>query len=142
MSIVSALATEDVLDAKRDVAATVLVVEDSPDIRHVLVLLLSRAGYQVHAVADGESALADAPARRPEIAIVDIQLPGISGLDVCRRFAAVLAPPPAVILLTANATEQDASIGLLAGAARYVTKPFSNQQLLEHVEELLAASSR
>lgn len=128
-------------DTEKD-RPTLLVVEDSPDIRHVLVLLLRRAGYRVHAVADGEAALTQAPAWQPDLAIVDVQLPGMSGLELCRRLSDAWKARLPVILLTANAGERDAMAGMMAGAARYVTKPFSNQRLLGEVQSVLAKVKR
>lgn len=117
--------------------ATVLVVEDSPDISHVLRLLLSRAGYTVHSVPDGEAAIRELGQLRPHVAIIDVQLPGMSGLDLCRALRERLPDPPLVMLLTARAGENDAEAGRLAGAHAYVTKPFSNQELLLRLETLL-----
>ena len=117
--------------------ATVLVVEDSPDISHVLRLLLSRAGYTVHSVADGEAAIRELGQLRPHVAIIDVQLPGMSGLDLCRALREHTPEPPLIMLLTARAGEHDAEAGRLAGADAYVTKPFNNQELLSRLEILL-----
>jgi DNA-binding response OmpR family regulator len=118
-------------------AATVLVVEDSPDISHVLRLLLSRAGYEVHSVPDGEGAIRDLPRLRPHVAIIDVQLPGMSGLDLCRELRERAPDPPLIMLLSARAGEHDAEAGRLAGADAYVTKPFNNQELLSRLQALL-----
>jgi DNA-binding response OmpR family regulator len=117
----------------------VLVVEDSPDISHVLRLLLSRAGYRVHAVPDGESAIRELAEVRPRVAIVDVQLPGMSGLELCRAVREQTTDPPLIMLLSARAGEHDAEAGRLAGADAYVTKPFSNQELLHRLETMLQA---
>ena len=114
-----------------------LVVEDSQDISHVLRLLLSRAGYTVHSVADGEAAIRELDQLSPHVAIIDVQLPGMSGLELCRALREGTPDPPLIMLLTARAGEHDAEAGRLAGADAYVTKPFSNQELLSRLEGLL-----
>jgi DNA-binding response OmpR family regulator len=131
------LVTAPPADVGATPGAKVLVVEDSPDISHVLRLLLSRAGYAVHSVADGEAAIRELDQLRPHVAIIDVQLPGMSGLELCRAVREGAAEPPLIMLLTARASEHDAEVGRLAGADAYVTKPFNNQELLLRLEGLL-----
>ncbi len=118
--------------------ATVLVADDDPDIRELVSFKLERAGHEVVAVADGPSAVAAALESPPDIAIIDVTMPGLSGLQVCaalRDDPRTAAVP--LILLTARAHADDAHRGLQAGAVAYVTKPFSPRELVQQVESLL-----
>jgi DNA-binding response OmpR family regulator len=119
----------------------ILVVEDNPDVRRVLELLLGRVGYRVHAVPDAETALQDLPGLgRVALAVIDVHLPGRSGFELCHDLAAAASAPP-VILLTASSGERDAATGLAAGALRYLTKPFRNDHLLAEVRDLVHRSA-
>ena len=117
---------------------TVAIAEDDPDIRALVTFKLELAGYTVLAAADGPSALAAITRERPDVAIVDIRMPGLSGLDVCRELRAdpATATLP-VILLSAGALESDVRDGLMAGADDYMVKPFSRRDLVNRVEALL-----
>ena len=117
----------------------VLVAEDDADIRELMVFKLEQAGFEVVPVADGPTALARARDRRPTLAVLDVSMPGLSGIDVCR----MLRSEPAtagilIILLTARVQEQDVEGGFSAGADDYVTKPFSPRELVSRIQELLA----
>lgn len=119
--------------------ATVLLAEDDADIQFLVTFKLRREGYQVREFGDGLSALADARAHPPDLALLDIMMPGMTGLEVCRE----LRKDPAtanipVILLTALAQEADVTAGLAAGADDYVVKPFSPRELITHVNAILA----
>jgi DNA-binding response OmpR family regulator len=119
--------------------ATVLLAEDDADIRFLVTLKLSRAGYQLRAFGDGTSALADAREHPPDLAILDVMMPGMSGLEVCRE----LRKDPAtadipVILLTALAHEAAITAGGAAGADDYIVKPFSPRDLAMRVGAMLA----
>jgi DNA-binding response OmpR family regulator len=119
--------------------ATVLLAEDDADIQFLVTFKLRREGYQVREFGDGLSALADARAHPPDLALLDIMMPGMTGLEVCRE----LRKDPAtanipVILLTALAQEADITAGLAAGADDYVVKPFSPRELITHVNAILA----
>jgi DNA-binding response OmpR family regulator len=118
----------------------VLVVEDDDDIRGLVAFRLARAGVAVHQASDGESGLAAVAAIRPDVVLLDWMMPGIDGLEVCRRLRAdpATAGLP-VVLLTARAREADAERGLAAGADAYVAKPFSQPELLEAIRTALAA---
>ena len=119
--------------------ATVLLAEDDADIRFLVTLKLTQAGYQLRAFEDGLSALADAREHPPDLAVLDIMMPGMSGLEVCQelRKDPVTAKIP-VILLTALAREADAAAGLAAGADDYIVKPFSPRDFLMRVNAVLA----
>jgi DNA-binding response OmpR family regulator len=118
--------------------ATVLVAEDDADIRELVAYKLQQAGYQVVSVADGLAALAAARDNAPDVAIIDVSMPGLSGVQVCtalREHPATARIP--VILLSARAHADDSETGLRAGAVDYVTKPFSPRELVQRVESLL-----
>jgi len=115
--------------------AHVLVVEDDPTVREVVVRYLERDGLDVAAVGDGESALLQAAIRWPDLVVLDLMLPHLDGFEVCRRLRAT-APVP-VIMLTARGDEDDRVMGLELGADDYVSKPFSPRELAARVKAVL-----
>jgi DNA-binding response OmpR family regulator len=116
----------------------VLVVEDDETVAEVVIAYLRRAGYEVEHATDGQAAL-DAVARaRPDLVILDLMLPGIDGIEVCRRLRAGGQLP--VIMLTALGSENDRVLGLEVGADDYVTKPFSPRELTLRVRSVLRRS--
>jgi two-component system phosphate regulon response regulator PhoB len=119
--------------------ATVLVADDDADIRDLVSYKLRQAGHDVVSVADGPATVAAARDVRPDLAIVDVTMPGLSGLQICDLLRAdeTTARIP-VILLSARAHAGDSETGLAAGAVAYVTKPFSPRELVQRVETLLA----
>ena len=112
--------------------ARLLIVEDDEGIRVPLARALEREGYAVEGVADGEAALLSAAAADHDLIIVDVGLPGIDGLEVCRRVRAEQPSVP-ILFLTAQDAELDIVDGLDAGADDYVTKPFGVSELLARV---------
>ncbi len=115
--------------------ATILVVDDEPNIREVVSLYLQRDGHAVLSAADGEEALRLHRQHQPDLVILDLMLPRISGLEVCRRIQSERRVP--VIMLTAKSEEQDRIIGLGVGADDYVVKPFSPRELSARVGAVL-----
>ncbi|MBC7638368.1 MAG: response regulator [Rhodoferax sp.] len=117
---------------------SVLVADDDRDIRELVSFKLQAAGYDVVTASDGTDALAQVIAQRPDVAVLDVMMPGLSGTDVLR---AVRAHPEVggtrVILLTAKAQEQDVAAGFALGADDYVVKPFSPRELLSRVQAVL-----
>ena len=113
----------------------VLVVDDDPTVSEVVARYLERDGYAVETVADGRTALDRALAEPPDLVIRDLMLPGIDGLEVCRRLRA-LAPVP-IVILTARGQENDRIVGLDLGADDYVAKPFSTKELVARVRAVL-----
>ncbi len=103
--------------------AHVLVVEDDPTVLEVVVRYLEREGLSVDTASDGLAALTHADEHWPDIVILDLMLPELDGIEVCRRLRAQ-APVP-VIMLTARGDEDDRVVGLELGADDYITKPFS-----------------
>ncbi|WP_037675086.1 response regulator transcription factor [Streptomyces griseus] len=116
-------------------AARVLVVDDDPTVAEVVAGYLDRAGYVVDRADDGPTALARAGAHRPDLVVLDLMLPGMDGLEVCRRLRG--QGPVPVIMLTARGDEDDRIMGLEVGADDYVTKPFSPRELVLRVESVL-----
>lgn len=116
-------------------AATVLVVDDEERLRELLRGYLAQAGFTVLLAADGSQALEQARAHRPDLVVLDLMLPGIDGLEVCRRLRTF--SDAYVLMLTARAEEIDRVIGLEVGADDYVTKPFSPRELVARVRAML-----
>jgi two-component system phosphate regulon response regulator PhoB len=118
--------------------ARILVIEDEADIRQVLEYNLRQAGHDVTGVERGNAGLAIARERPPELVVLDLMLPDISGLDVCRAMKAdARLRHVAVIMLTAKGGEIDRIVGLELGADDYVSKPFSVRELLLRVQAVL-----
>ncbi|MGW2746878.1 response regulator transcription factor [Streptomyces sp. NPDC001450] len=113
----------------------ILVVDDDPTVAEVVAGYLDRAGYAVDRAADGPDALARAAAHRPDLVVLDLMLPGMDGLEVCRRLRE--HGPVPVVMLTARGDEEDRILGLEVGADDYVTKPFSPRELVLRVESVL-----
>ncbi|MDK1476807.1 response regulator transcription factor [Streptomyces sp. 549] len=113
----------------------VLVVDDDPTVREVVAGYLERAGFTVDHADDGPAALTRAQASPPDLVVLDLMLPGLDGLQVCRRLRA--AGPVPVVMLTARGAEEDRITGLEVGADDYVTKPFSPRELVLRVESVL-----
>jgi DNA-binding response OmpR family regulator len=117
---------------------TVLVADDDADIRDLVAFKLEQAGLEVLAVGDGQAAVDTARARLPTLAVLDVSMPGLSGIDVCRMLRS--DPSTAgmlIIMLTARVQEQDVEGGFSAGADDYVTKPFSPRELVSRIQALL-----
>ncbi|MFE2261249.1 response regulator [Streptomyces griseosporeus] len=125
----------DTEGAEADAGARVLVVDDDPTVAEVVSGYLDRAGYVVDRVGDGPAALARAAAHWPDLVVLDLMLPGMDGLEVCRRMRG--HGPVPVIMLTARGDEDDRILGLEVGADDYVTKPFSPRELVLRVESVL-----
>lgn len=115
--------------------ARVLVVDDDPTVAEIVTGYLDRAGYVVDRAGDGPDALARAAAHWPDLVVLDLMLPGMDGLEVCRRIRA--RGPVPVIMLTARGDEDDRILGLEVGADDYVTKPFSPRELVLRVQSVL-----
>jgi two-component system response regulator RegX3 len=118
---------------------TVLVVEDEKSLREPLVFLLEKEGFTVHSAEDGTAALEKFRAVQPDIVLLDLMLPGISGTEVCREIRATSAVP--IIMVTAKDGEIDKVVGLEIGADDYVTKPYSTRELLARMKAVLRRGS-
>ncbi|MCH4564731.1 MULTISPECIES: response regulator transcription factor [Halomonas] len=118
--------------------AKVLVVDDEPNIVLSLEFLMQQAGFEVVTAEDGEGALARVAEGVPDLVLLDISLPGISGFDVLEQLRADPAHARLpIIMLTAHGREVEREKGMALGADDYITKPFSTQALVEKVKTLL-----
>ena len=125
-----------------DRTVRILVADDDADIRELVLLKLTQAGYQVESVPDGTAAWEAVRRDPPRLAVLDVMMPGMSGIDVLR---AVRRDPALrdmkVILLTARSQDADVDAGFATGADDYVIKPFSPRELLHRVNGLLSRSA-
>ncbi len=119
---------------------TVLVVEDDSKIVNLLRLYLEREGFAVVAAGDGREALDAATRARPSLIILDLMLPHVDGVEVCRRLRATSDVP--ILMLTARVDELDKLLGLSLGADDYVTKPFSPREVVARVKTILRRTAR
>jgi DNA-binding response OmpR family regulator len=117
-------------------ASTILLAEDQTDIRDLIAMNLRSAGYEVNAVGDGLAALASQSEQASDLLILDLMMPGMDGLEVCKALRARQRNTP-ILMLTAKSTELDRVLGLELGADDYLTKPFSLAELLARVKALL-----
>lgn len=124
-------------------AKKILIVEDEKDILQLVKLYLDKEGYRTVTAATGAEGLRQARAEQPDLVILDLMLPEIDGLEVCKRLRS--APETAmlpIIMLTAKAEESDTVVGLELGADDYVTKPFSPKTLVARVKALFRRTGR
>jgi two-component system, OmpR family, response regulator MtrA len=121
--------------------AKIVVADDDADIRDLVVFKLQHSGHDIVAVGDGAAAVAACQLEVPDLVILDVMMPGMSGLEACRAMRAdpALAGVP-VILLTARAQEADIENGFSVGADDYVVKPFSPRELASRVDAVLERS--
>jgi len=122
-------------------AREVLVVEDEPDIRRLVVLHLERDGFRCRTATSGADALREVKTALPDLVVLDLMLPGLDGLEVCRRLrrdSSTSSVP--IIMLTAKSDEVDRVVGLEVGADDYVGKPFSPKELVARVRAVLRRS--
>jgi two-component system phosphate regulon response regulator PhoB len=117
----------------------ILVADDDMDIRDLVAFKLEQAGFDVTAVDNGLAALTEARREPPDLVVLDVMMPGMSGIDVCRELRGdpTTSGLP-IILLTARAQEGDVEVGFGAGADDYIVKPFSPRELVNRVEAVLA----
>ena len=125
-------------EATGPVAARILVVDDDPTVAEVVVRYLRRDGYAVDTAGDGLAALAQVQEAPPDLVVLDLMLPGLDGLEVCRRIRASSALP--IIMLTARAEAVNRIAGLELGADDYLAKPFSPRELVARVKAVLRRS--
>ncbi len=118
---------------------TVLVVEDEASIASFVSLYLKNAGYLVHTAGTGQEALAQAEAKRPDLIVLDLMLPDVDGIEVCRRIRQNSDTP--ILMLTARDEDVDKIIGLEVGADDYLTKPFNPRELVARVKSVLRRST-
>ena len=116
--------------------ADILIAEDDPDVRKWVAVALETEGHAVRTAPDGAAALAELGRERPDLLILDVMMPKISGFEVCRRVRAKDVALP-ILMLTARSREEDKLTGFGMGADDYVTKPFSMKELFVRVSALL-----
>ena len=122
-------------------AGTILVVEDEQSIASLLSLYLTNEGFDVTHVADGAQAIAAVERVRPSLVILDLMLPGMDGVEICRRLRQSTESLP-IVMLTARDAEVDRVLGLELGADDYITKPFSPRELVARVKAVLRRVAR
>jgi two-component system alkaline phosphatase synthesis response regulator PhoP len=119
-------------------ALRIVIIEDEPDIASLIKLYLEKAGYRVTHFSDGAKGYADIKRNRPDLLVLDLMLPGMDGLEICKKVRAndETASLP-ILMLTAKGEEVDKVLGLELGADDYLTKPFSPRELVARVKALL-----
>jgi two-component system, OmpR family, alkaline phosphatase synthesis response regulator PhoP len=120
----------------REMPQTVLVIDDEPKIAELCRDYLAAGGFAVLTAGDGPSGLALAQRQRPDLVVLDLMLPGMNGLDVCRALRRDMGDIP-IVMLTARVEESDKLIGLELGADDYITKPFSPREMVARVRAVL-----
>ena len=120
-------------------ARTILIADDDPHIRQLLAFALGKAGLETREVGDGEEALAAVEAKRPDLVVLDINMPKMDGLEVCRRLRAKGDLP--ILFLSSRDDEIDRILGIELGADDYVVKPFSPRELVARVMAILRRTS-
>jgi len=124
------------------VTKKVLIVDDEPNIVAALEFLLQKNGYAVKIAADGEDALAQLDAFKPDLVLLDVMMPKVSGYEVCQRMR---AQPQwrhiKIVMLSAKGREVEVSKGMSLGADLYVTKPFSSTELVATIDKLLSGTA-
>ena len=118
----------------------ILIIEDDPDTARLVALYLSREGHRVLSASDGVDGLRQARASKPDLVVLDLMLPGMGGMDICRELRGESSVP--IVMLTARVDEADVLDGLESGADDYVTKPFSPRVLLARVKAVLRRTAR
>ena len=113
----------------------VLIIEDDKDIAHLVELHLRDTGYEVSLAFDGNAGLEQALSKSHDLIILDLMLPGVDGLEICRRIRTAIYYIP-ILILTSRTSEIDRVLGLEIGADDYLTKPFSIRELLARVKAL------
>jgi DNA-binding NarL/FixJ family response regulator len=120
----------------------VLIVEDDPSARELLSCVLAGAGYETTVVSTGEAALVSAGEERPALVVLDVQLPGVSGYEVCRQLRERFGQQLPIVFVSGTRTEPDDRVaGLLIGADDYIAKPFSPDELVARVHRLFVRTS-
>jgi two-component system response regulator MtrA len=119
----------------------ILIVDDDPDIRDLVAFKLRQMGYGIRVERDGETGIAAALEEQPDLILLDVMMPKLSGIEMTRRLRAdARTADIPIILITAKAQDADVDRGFASGANDYIIKPFSPRDLVARVENMLAAS--
>jgi CheY-like chemotaxis protein len=123
--------------------ANILVAEDERDIRELIEFTLTFVGHTVKSVSDGAAAVAEAQQQTPDLVLLDVRMPRMTGFEACKQMKQ-LEPMKAIpiVFLTAKGQDEELNEGLAAGAAAYILKPFAPQDLIERVGQLLQQNGR
>ncbi len=116
-------------------AETILIVDDDPELRTIVATLLHRYGFSVFTASDGETALSLVPQIAPDLIVLDVSMPGMSGHEVCRKIRQQSTVP--ILFLSAIDTADSVVTGLMTGGDDYITKPFRNEELLARIHAIL-----
>jgi two-component system phosphate regulon response regulator PhoB len=123
--------------------STILLAEDDPDILHMVAYKLRRAGFEVVEATDGVAALDACRREPPDLVLLDVRMPRMDGIAVCRELrAGPRTGDLPIVMLTARARDQDRELAMAAGATDYVVKPFSPRALVERVEAVLVREAQ
>jgi DNA-binding response OmpR family regulator len=120
------------------VSGSILIADDEPQIRQILALYFSKEGFRVEEAADGAEAIVKVQQLKPSMILLDIMMPVMDGLEVCRQVRKISKIP--IILLTARAEDEDRIMGLEIGADDYITKPFNPREVVARVKAVLRRS--
>lgn len=121
----------------------ITLIEDEPDIQEIIAYNLKREGYQVSSALNGEAGLALIKQKKPDLILLDLMLPGMDGLEVCRQLRAVSETQNIpIIMVSAKGEESDVVLGLGLGADDYIAKPFSPKELIARVQAVLRRSQQ
>jgi two-component system alkaline phosphatase synthesis response regulator PhoP len=123
-------------------ARKILIVEDERDILDLVTHYLEKEGFRVRSATDGPTGLSAARQEHPDLIVLDLMLPGMDGLEICRKLRADSTNLVPIIILTAKAEETDRVVGLELGADDYLTKPFSPKELVARIKALLRRAER
>ena len=122
-------------------ASRVLIVDDEPNIVTSVQFLMRKAGHETSVARDGDAALAEVERFRPDLVLLDCNLPGRDGFEVCAALRAAGWDALRIVMLTAKGREAEVTKGLQVGADAYVTKPFSTRELVDEVARLLSGDA-
>lgn len=123
-------------------AITILTVDDEDDVRRLVATKLTKAGYDVHQAADGEEGVAVAQQVKPDLVIMDVNMPRMDGFAAAEAIRRGVKPSPIIIMLTAEGDQSNIAKGLTGGAEDYIVKPFAPRDLLSRVNVALLKAGK
>ena len=120
----------------------ILTVDDEPDVRRLIQIKLKKAGFEVITAVDGEEGVEKAKAEEPDLILMDVMMPKMTGYEALAKIKEEMDPAPLVLMLTAKGTEDDVMEGLIGGADDYITKPFAPRELIARIKVALIKAGR